>query len=76
MKKLEKKTECTQRKLKEEKQKSTEIKNDNTIERIKEIKSWFFVQMDKIKCTVRLIRKKEKRQTSNIIIGEGNGTPL
>ena len=75
-KKLEKKTECTQRKLKEEKQKSTEIKNDNTIERIKEIKSWFFVQMDKIKCTARLIRRKEKRQTSNIIIGEGNGTPL
>ena len=45
-KKLEKKrTECTQGKLKVEKQKSTEIENDNIIERIKETKSWFFVQI-------------------------------
>ena len=69
-----KRTECTQRKLKEEKQKSTEIENDNLIERIREIQSWFFVQLDKIKRTARLIKKKEKRQTSNIIIGEGSGT--
>ena len=61
-----KRTECTQRKLKEEKQKSTEIENDNLIERIREIQSWFFVQLDKIKCTARLIKKKEKTRISSI----------
>ena len=52
------------KKAKEEKQKSTEIENNNIIERIKETKetkSWFFVQMDKIKSTARLNKKKEKR---------------
>lgn len=49
------------KKAKEEKQKSTEIENNNVIERIKETKSWFFVQMDKIKYSARLNKKKEKR---------------
>ena len=49
------------KKVKEEKQKSTEIENNNVIERIKETKRWFFVQMDKIKYSARLNKKKEQR---------------